>query len=254
MRPLWDSDLPAGPGWSGDDEEFEHKYQKWDAAYVLGSLSATDRREFEAHLGECRSCQQAVTELSGVPALLSHLDLDVLASFDEIAGAPDAQANQAPPPQLLPSLLATVRRRRRRARLAWVGSAAAAAVLAIGVFVGVAGHPLAPSPAPQPSVAALSMAQVHTALLAATVSLSDEGWGTLVAMRCVCLAPSDAPHDTLAMVVVGRDGSRSRLASWVAHPGHTALPTGSTSMSVDQIASVQVVSADSGQVLLQRTL
>ncbi|HET9877449.1 MAG TPA: hypothetical protein VFQ37_17085, partial [Mycobacterium sp.] len=150
--------------------------------------------------------------------------------------------------------LATARRRRRRARLTWVGTAAAAAVLAVGVFVGVAGHSALPSPPPQASAVALPMAQVHTALLASTVSLSDESWGTIIALHCVCLADSTAPHDTLAMVVVGRDGSRSRLASWVAQPGHTALPTGSTSMSADQIASVQVVSANSGEVLLQRTL
>jgi hypothetical protein len=29
-----------------------HKFALWDAAYVLGSLSDVDRREFEAHLGE----------------------------------------------------------------------------------------------------------------------------------------------------------------------------------------------------------
>ncbi len=73
-------------------------------------------------------------------------------------------------------------------------------------------------------------------------------------MNCVCLAPLNAHHDTLAMVVVGRDGSHTRLATWVANPGHTATPAGSISMPSDQIASVQVVSADNGQVLLERSL
>lgn len=265
MMPLWGP--PDERNWSGDDREFVHKYQMWDAAYVLGSLSAADRREFESHLAECPSCRDAVVELSGMPALLSNLDHDVLASLDEAAGASETQATQAtqaPLPELLAPLLTTVRRQRlqrRRARLAWVGTAAAATVLAIGVIVGVEGPSLSPnSPpqasmvAPQASMVALPMAQVHTALLASTVSLSDESWGTLIELRCVCLAPNTAPHDMLAMVVVGRDGSRSRLASWVAHPGHTAMPTGSTSMPANQIASVQVVAADSDDVLLQRTL
>ena len=52
------------------------KYAQWDAAYVLGSLSEMDRREFDAHLPECRECRDAVDELSGMPALLSLLDLD----------------------------------------------------------------------------------------------------------------------------------------------------------------------------------
>lgn len=239
------------------------KYQTWDAAYVLGSLSPADRREFETHLGGCPFCRQAVTELNGMPALLTQLGPDVMASLDHpevVVGGPDAE----PPPGLLPALLTTVRRRRRRAHLAWAATAAAAAALAIGGFAGATGHLSAPPSAPQASVAALPMVpagagtlpmeQVHTALLASTVSVRNESWGTLIELSCVCLAPDDAPHDTLALVVVGRDGSRSRLASWVAHPGHTATPAGSTSLPADQIGSVQVVSADSGEVLLQRTL
>ena len=35
------------PGVRGQDGD---KYAEWDAAYVLGSLSEADRREFEAHL------------------------------------------------------------------------------------------------------------------------------------------------------------------------------------------------------------
>jgi len=146
--------------------------------------------------------------------------------------------------------------RRRRSRIVtWTAGAAAAAVLAIGVFVGVAGHHLTSVPTPpQASVSVQPMAQVGTNRLASTVSLSSRQWGTLISMNCVCLAPLKAHHDTLAMVVVGRDGSHTRMATWVANPGHTATPAGSTSTPVDQIASVQVVSADDGQVLLERSL
>jgi hypothetical protein len=60
-----------------------HKHAQWDAAYVLGSLSEVDRREFEAHLGECPPCRDAVTELSGMPALLSLLDRDEVTDEDD---------------------------------------------------------------------------------------------------------------------------------------------------------------------------
>ncbi|MEB3071504.1 carotenoid oxygenase family protein [[Mycobacterium] vasticus] len=53
-----------------------HEYALWDAAYVLGSLSESDHREFEAHLTGCLSCRDAVNELSGLPALLSLVDHD----------------------------------------------------------------------------------------------------------------------------------------------------------------------------------
>jgi hypothetical protein len=56
------------------------------------------------------------------------------------------------------------------------------------------------------------------------------------------------------MVVVRRDGSHSQLATWVAEPGHTATPAGSIATPVNQIASVQVVLADTGHVLLERSL
>jgi hypothetical protein len=51
-----------------------HKYAHWDAAYVLDALSENDRVEFDNHLDDCRVCQDAVSELSGLPALLALLD------------------------------------------------------------------------------------------------------------------------------------------------------------------------------------
>jgi anti-sigma factor RsiW len=232
-----DSDVPAGDS---------HDYATWDAAYVLGSLSPADRREYETHLSVCPLCNQAVSELSGMPALLSKLDGGTVAAM----GADDL----TPAPNLLPSLLSEVNRRRRRVRMVtWTSGAAAAVLLAVGLFVSVAWqHPT--SPPPQASVSALQMAQIGTNALASTVSISSQHWGTYIDLNCVCLAPVTAHHDKLAMVVVSRDGAHTQLATWVADPGHTANPAGSISTPVEQIAAVQIVSADSGQVLLQRSL
>jgi anti-sigma factor RsiW len=249
-----------GAGPPGDNEVFglimgdNHRYAMWDAAYVLGSLSASDRREFESHMAGCPQCREAVAELSGVPALLSQLDREEVAAIGQSARGAGALP-QAPElsPEVLPSLLAKVAWRRRRTRVAtWVASSAAAVVLAVGVFVGVQGYSSAP--AQQATASAQPMTQVGTSLLTSDVALSSQHWGTSINLKCVCLAPLNAHHDTLAMVVVGRDGSQTRLATWVAEPGHTATPAGSISTPVDQIAAVQVVAADSGQVLLQRSL
>nr|WP_239652093.1 carotenoid oxygenase family protein [Mycobacterium sp. UM_NZ2] len=67
---------------------FDHEYGMWDAAYVLGSLSDSDYREFETHLDDCLLCQDAVTELSEMPAVLSLLD-------QEDFGESDLQSNGA---------------------------------------------------------------------------------------------------------------------------------------------------------------
>jgi anti-sigma factor RsiW len=240
-----DSDLPAGDS---------HEYATWDAAYVLGSLSPADRREFEAHLSGCPSCTQAVAELSGMPALLSKLDTETVAAINDQAAEPLMT------PNLLPSLMSAVRQRRHRTRLAtWSSAAAAAAVLAVGAFVGISSHSLTSptaqtSQTPQASASALPMVQIATKELASTVSFSSQNWGTVIDLRCVCLAPVYAHHDKLAMVVVNRDGTHTQLATWVADPGHTATPAGSISTPVGQIAAVQVVSADNGHVLLERSL
>lgn len=230
------------PGAAGDP------YAMWDAAYVLGSLSAAQRREFEDHMATCLSCRDAVADLSGMPALLSQLDRGDVAAMNPADPAP-AQPDLSP--ELLPSLLATVSWRRRRTRVAgWL--AAAAVLLGVAVFVGVRAY--SPAPAQQVAASAQPMAQVGTTLLASTVQLSSQHWGTSINLNCVCLAPPTAHHDTLAMVVVGRDGSRTKLATWVAEPGHSATPAGSISAPVEKIAAVQVVAADSGEVLLQRSL
>jgi anti-sigma factor RsiW len=238
-----DSDVPAGDS---------HDYATWDAAYVLGSLSTADRREYEAHLSVCPSCNQAVSELSGMPALLSKLDGGTVAAMGA-DGTTAAPADMVP--NLLPSLLTEVHRRRRRIRMAtWTSGVAAAVLLAFGVFISVSWQHPTSSPPPQASVSALPMAQIGTNALDSTVSISSRQWGTYIDLNCVCLAPVTAHHDKLAMVVVGRDGAHTQLATWVADPGHTANPAGSISTPVEQIAAVQIVSADNGEVLLQRSL
>ena len=76
------------------------RYLTWDAAYVLGSLSSNERREYEAHLETCPRCRAAVAELSGMPALLAKLDLEDVRALDE-------EPSETPPlrPEVLDSVL-----------------------------------------------------------------------------------------------------------------------------------------------------
>ena len=79
----------------------DDRYATWDAAYVLGSLSADERREYEAHLETCPRCRAAVAELGGIPPLLAKLDSADVASLDD-GGSLMPQLR----PQVLDSLLA----------------------------------------------------------------------------------------------------------------------------------------------------
>ncbi|MBN9169085.1 MAG: zf-HC2 domain-containing protein, partial [Microbacterium sp.] len=89
----------------------EHaRYADWDAAYVLGALSADDRREFEAHLEACPDCRRAVAELAPTVALLSRVavgTVEAMSEEDDLAGEAAARA------QLLSLDRARSRRRRR---------------------------------------------------------------------------------------------------------------------------------------------
>src|SRR5271154_6681705 len=148
MMPLWRPRAPHGGDPFGHDEG-----AMWDAAYVLGSLSSAERREFEAHMADSPLCRSAVGELSGMPALLSQRDRDELEAIDETGRK---GAGPLLPDELLSSLLAKVNWCRRRARIVmWTAGAAAAAVLAICVLVGVAGH--STTSVPTPSEAGVSV-------------------------------------------------------------------------------------------------
>lgn len=219
-------------------------YALWDAAYVLGSLASDERREYETHLLRCMSCRSAVTDLSGMPALLALLDRDSVSDEPTTAEAP---------PEMLGALLHRVARRRRRSRWTVAVVSVAAVLLAIGLVV-----VMWPG-APAPGVAAMDLVAVEPSDFTATMTLTDHDWGTHIAMACTYTHAPGEPDDEddsdrLAMVTIGRDGSQTRLATWTAVTGATALPQASTSLTRDQIAAVQVVSADSGEVLLERTL
>jgi hypothetical protein len=112
------------PASHGQDD---HKYAQWDAAYVLGSLSEKDRREFEAHLEECQACRDAVAELSDLPAMLSLLDLD------EVTDEDDLVAVRPPWPQ--PDLVG------RRWEMSAVEGLLERALDGVGAVVGVVGSP-----------------------------------------------------------------------------------------------------------------
>lgn len=232
---------------TGDD------YVTWDAAYVLGALSSDERREYEQHMAGCARCGAAVAELSGMPGLLSMLDLDDVTALD------DEQPDPPLRPEVLESVLDKVSGRRRRRR--WVTSAAvglAAALLALGLVLAVRPEMfgLYREPEEQTTAQMVDMTKVAQTPINASVEVTGFGWGTRIDMACTYgdWGRRDAPPQNLGMVVVGHDGSRSQIATWLGLSGATALPSGTTPMTVEEIAAVQLVSSADGKVLLEKQL
>jgi Putative zinc-finger len=231
----------------------DDRYLTWDAAYVLGALAGDERREYEGHLTGCARCRSAVAELSGIPGLLAMLDLDEVSALDDEEPDPPLR------PEVLQSVLDKVSSRRRRGR--WLTSAAvglAAALLAVGLVIVIRPETIGlhTSPTEQASAQMLEMTKVSNTPINASIAMTGFGWGTRIDMACSYgdWGHRDAPPQTLGMVVVGHDGSRSEIATWLGVSGATALPSGTTPMPLDDIAAVQMVSSPDGKVLLEKKL
>jgi hypothetical protein len=232
---------------TGSPDPFEHE----DAAYVLGALDRADRTAYEAHLQACPRCTAAVAELAGLPGLLARLPgTPVPPAAPAPSAVPAASAVPEPPPEtVLPRLLADVRRARLRRR-AWGAAAgvAAAAVLVAGTAA-VSGRS---APAATDGVP-VALTAVDDAPVRAELRLADVAWGTRVSMTCRYDGPVPGGYDPGSyqlVVVSAEDGSTQSVARWQALPGRDAHVTGSTDLTPEEIAEVQLRDGD-GTVLLE---
>jgi anti-sigma factor RsiW len=223
----------------------EHdELREWDAAYVLGALSADDRRRFERHLAECQDCAASLSELAGLPALLGTVT------------AAEAEASLGrvpqPAPNLLPRLMADVARRRRRTRRIAVGLSIGSVIGAAAVGALVVPGVVSSVVDPAPSSVTVQLERVTPSPLSASVSLIEQGWGTRIDVECRYDGGRDyAAAADYAMYVTDADGQEARIATWAAAPGQTVTPSASTSLSVDEIRSVDVRAVSTGEVLLR---
>lgn len=193
----------------------------WDAAYVLGSLDADDRRAFERHLAECDRCRDAVADLAGLPGLLSLVPADeALATPD---GTPEAEAD------VVDLAAVAARIRHDRARRRWTATAVAASLLVVGGGVGWAiGGALSdahsPASAAQPTGPTgthgtdVALGAVDGSGVTAQLTLEPVAWGTRLTWSCSYpdAASSPYPAATYALVMVDDDGTATTVATWAA--------------------------------------
>jgi hypothetical protein len=212
-----------------------------DAAYVLGSLSPAERKEFEAHLPGCDVCSLAVRNLAGLPGLLGRLDADVF----------EGPAIEPLPDTLLPRLSRAVRRQQHRRTWLIAGAAAAvAAAISVGGAVAL-DQPEHGTPAAVAPVGRV-MTQVGNDPMTASVAVTPVGWGTKLDLTCSYPTPQGhAAYEggPYALVVHTTDGGSERVATWNGLPGKTMHLSAATSARASDISSVDVVSVGGGPVL-----
>ncbi|MCE6998791.1 zf-HC2 domain-containing protein [Saccharothrix sp. S26] len=224
-------------------------YRDWGAAYVLGSLSPGERREFEGHLAGCPECSADVASFAGVPGILSVVPRDRALDLLE----PEPDADEPPPPTVLTGLVAAERSRRRRARLLVAAALVVAAFT--GAAVALAVRPAAPdvtagAPPPVPDVA---MHQTMPSPVTASVHLVDEPWGTRIEVLCSYAVPDGPPPPVFAysLHVVAADGTATRVATWTAGPGSTTRPVATTELNRSDITGIEIRLVQKDLVLLR---
>jgi len=218
-----------------------------DAAFVLGSLSPAERREFEGHLDNCEECSLAVRDLAGLPGLLARVDPEVF----------EGMPPEPVPDTLLPRLGRAVRRRqyRRTWLTAGVAAAAAAAVTVGGVLIldgSDSGTPTAVPTIVTPSGMSMTQNGHGHDPMTATVALTSVGWGTRLDLTCSYPSPLTRityESGSYALVVHTLDGKSQRVATWHGLPGHTMQLTAATATRAADIRSVDVVRLDGSPVL-----
>jgi hypothetical protein len=226
------------------------RFATWDAAYVLGSLSPAERREFEEHLSGCPACQAAVSELAGMPGLLAQVPPEDAAL---LAAAPAEIISDSPPPDLMAAVWSrqTVRRRRLAGMLA--GAAAAVLLVLAGIGYALGMLPLGPS-GPQH----LAFATVAPTALTAVVDVIPVENGTEIAVRCSYGEDNEpqpgGAYARYTIYVVDRSGNASVVKEWPAKPNRTMTPSGHTDLKVHQIEAVEIRRSDTDQTLLRATL
>ncbi len=226
--------------------EFAHL----DGAYVLGSLAASERAEYERHLRDCDECSRAVRDMAGLPGLLGRVPAEVL----ELSGEPEP-----PPATLLPAVVYEVRRSgRRRAVVATLLSAAAVVLVlgAVGVTVSVLDDDDRPSAAPASPVSTApseQMESVDEAVVSGWVSLTERRWGTQIDLTCTYNG-DDSGWVWYALLVRSAGGDLEQVGTWRAESGQEAHVTMAASALPEDIVSVVVETASDQPVLrLDRT-
>ena len=229
----------------------EDRYTDWDAAYVLGALSAQERREYERHLAGCGPCREAVTELAGMPAVLSELSAEQAVAL----AAPDGDGGAPGGAQVVPiAALAAAAGRRRRRRRIWQGAAAVALMAAGGVAGSVLGDRGTASEAAD--VTAITLDSVDGSNVTADVRLTPSTWGTRMEWSCSYPSsggsgrPAPAQSSVYELVLVGADGSRTVVATWTGDgDDHASGLLASSAVPMEDITRIELAVEDADLVL-----
>ncbi|ALG08125.1 anti-sigma factor family protein [Kibdelosporangium phytohabitans] len=215
-------------------------YREWDVAYVLGSLSPSERKDYEHHLSACAACSGEVAALAGMPGILTAVPRDQATELLDPADPPSVE--------LLPSLTRAVRTSRRRGRVRIAAALAGAAALG-ALFTVVLGG----TPAQDVQAFPTQLTQTVPSPVTASVNLVEMPWGTRIDVRCRYGTPVSGQGMALAygVYVVDAEGTAKSAGTWRAGPGTLMTPSATTDMPRAAIARIEIRLLSTGKPLLE---
>ncbi len=225
------------------------KYREWDAAYVLGSLSTDERREYERHLSNCPACTSAVAELAGMPGFLMKIDANTAGA---LASEPEGGNVFALPLEPIQSLAraAVKRKASLRRRMAAAMAVAASFVMVIGLLVGLNLHSSSDSTGGQATVLAegtkVSMVAMEKNAMVVDMHVTKKRWGTQFSWNCVYgdnEVSANMP-ESYDLVVTDTSGVASTVASWSQAGTSAKGLVASTGIPLAKIKTVEVQYSD----------
>lgn len=210
----------------------------WDAAYLLGALTAEEAADYERFLSEApeRAALYDSEELLAVLDVLS--PEEALELLDE---QPETKQDPGPSGIQPTSLTAAAQRRRQRSSgTRWASVIAAAAAL---LFVGgIVGYTVIPRPS-SPGVSLQAMAAGERPGVTASLAVTEEPWGTRLDWECEYTkdwAKSVSGYD---LVVTTDGGTQTTVASW--------SPAGEDASNL--AAATMIATADIRSVIIRET-
>lgn len=221
---------------------------EWDAAYLLGALSAEEALEYERYLAET-SQDTGLADSAQIPGIL-----DVLSAEEALALLDDRPAsvedgNVVTPPASFAAAAEKRRLRSRRARLA-AAFASAAAFLIIG---GVVGYAAIPHPS-STGVTLQAMGAGKRDGVAASLAISDEQWGTRLDWECHYTKPWATNVKSYDLIVTTKAGVESTVASWSPSGDKATNLAAATTIPKSDIQSVTIREAGTATPLAVTTL
>lgn len=234
-------------------------YTDWDGAYVLGALSLDERHEYETHLATCPACSAAVSELAGLPGILTKLD-----SSSASALLDEPKGEYVPELEFL-ALQAVAARAKARSRRSFtfkvLGSAAASVVfllagLVIGQGNGSITQLFSSHSGAKSTFRTVAMVGVAPTAIAIDLQVTPKNWGTKFTWDCrynPALESANEPN-SYELVAIDKRGNSDLIASWKATDTDVLGMAATSKFAISDISYVEVRGSGQKKPILTGTI